>query len=74
VRIIAVCHHYPENIYPAFGVFDSQDIDIDDIESFGQQADEWVRRQPFGWLLEASERTTAIPWSTLRAGGSTEPT
>ena len=73
VRVIALCHHHPDNIYPAFGVFDAGDADFEEVESFGQQANEWVQKQPFGWLLEASAAVEATLWDTLRAEGSPEP-
>ncbi len=70
VRVIAFCHHHPNNVYPAFGVYDAGDADYKKIESFGLKADEWVRKQPFGWLLESSAKLEAISWSELRAEGS----
>ena len=73
VRVIALCHHHPDNIYPAFGVFGAESMDFDEVESFGQQADAWVRKQPFGWLLEASAGIDAVSWDTLREEGSPKP-
>lgn len=66
VRIIALGHHNPDNVYPALGVYEANDADFEDIERFGQGADEWVRKQPFGWLLDASIKVDAPAWDILR--------
>jgi len=69
IEVIALCHHHPENIYPAFAVYDAGLADFDDIENFGRRADEWVRKQSLGWLLDASAKIDATEWKILREKG-----
>jgi hypothetical protein len=66
IQVIPLCHHHPNNIYPALGVYEAGTANIDDIERFGQKADEWVQKQPLGWLLEASAKVDAVTWDVLR--------
>ena len=68
IEVIALCHHHPNNIYPALAVY-SSGTDFDTIERFGEKADEWVRKQSFGWLLDSSAKVNAKRWSVLCGKG-----
>jgi hypothetical protein len=69
IEVIALCHHHPDNIYPALAVYDASAANFDDIECFGRRADEWARKQSFGWLLDASAKVNATRWNILREKG-----
>jgi len=72
IQVIALCHHHPDNIYPALAVYDAGAADFKDTESFGRRADDWVRKQPFGWFLDASAKVDATAWKVLREKGRPE--
>ena len=69
IEVMALCHHHPDNLYPALAVYNAGAADFDDIESFGRKANDWVRRQPLGWLLDASAKVGATRWKILREKG-----
>lgn len=69
IEVIALCHHHPDNIYPALAIYDAGAANFDDIEHFGRRADEWVRKQSVGWLLASSTKVNATRWSVLREKG-----
>lgn len=69
IQVIALCHHHPNNIYPALAIYDSGAATFDDIERFRQKVDEWARKQPLGWLLDASARVDVTKWNVLREKG-----
>jgi hypothetical protein len=69
IRIIALCHHHPSNIYPALGVYDAGTATYEDIMRFGERADDWVMKQPLGWLLNESAKVDVVPWNVLRSEG-----
>jgi hypothetical protein len=68
IKVIAHCHHHPDNIYPALAVY-SGPADFDTIERFGQKANEWARKQSLGWLLDASAKVSATRWNVLKETG-----
>lgn len=65
IKVIAVCHHDPANRYPALGIFDCGEADWETIKRFGNAADQWVRSQSLGWLIDASQSVTAASWQEL---------
>jgi len=68
IKVIALCHHHPNNIYPALAVYTGA-TDFEAIERFGKKADEWVRKQSLGWLLVASAKVSATKWNVLKEMG-----
>jgi len=66
IDVIALCHHHPDNIYPALAVYNAGTADFGDIESFGRRADEWARKQSLGWFLDASAKVSATRWNVLK--------
>ena len=69
IEVIALCHHHPDNVYPALGVFDAGNAEFEEIERLDQRADAWVRERAFGWLLDASAKVEAVSWKALREEG-----
>lgn len=69
-EVITLCHHHPQNIYPALGVFAAGGSDLNAIEHFGQLADAWVKEQKLGWLLQATTTMQAKSWDDLRKLGT----
>jgi hypothetical protein len=65
IEIIALCHHHPSNSYPTFALFDCGDAAPETVEKFGEKADQWVREQPLGWLIDASADIAAPSWKDL---------
>ncbi len=70
VRVMALCHHHPDNSYPALAVHDTGCTALEAIEHLGQRADDWARSQPLGWFLEAGTAIEAIKWDALREQGA----
>lgn len=72
IEVIAHCHHHPDNVYPAFAVYNAGGAGFDHIESFGRKADEWVRKQPLGWLLDESAKISVTRWNVLKEKGRSQ--
>ena len=68
IETIAFCHHHPDNIYPALGVFSGAE-DYDEVERFSHRADEWARKQALGWWLDESSKVSTTSWNVLREKG-----
>ncbi|MGL4465452.1 MAG: hypothetical protein ACRDD1_00385 [Planctomycetia bacterium] len=66
VEAIALCHHHPDNVYPAFGVFGAEQMaDVEDAET---RINVWVAERGLEWLVAESQAVTAPSWASLRAG------
>jgi hypothetical protein len=65
VEPIALCHHQPDNIYPAFGVFGQHTwVEFEDAEA---RINAWVAERGLGWLVAESASVVAPYWASLRA-------
>ncbi len=65
VEVIALCHHHPTNIYPAFGVFGAESMkQVDGIDA---RIRAWVEKQGIDWLIVKSRDITVPTWAALKA-------
>jgi hypothetical protein len=68
VELIALCHHHPDNAYPALGVFGPHTW-----AEFGAaeaRINAWVAERGPDWLIAESAGIAAPSWAGLRAGRS----
>lgn len=69
IQVIALCHHHPDDVHPALGIYEAANASLYEMEEFGCRADEWVREQTLGWLLEACAKLDAPKWQVLVGDG-----
>lgn len=66
VKIIALCHHHPDNIYPAFGVFGiTTEKEFEEVES---KINTWITERGVDWIILESQKLEAPTWEQIRAG------
>ena len=66
VEPIALCHHHPDNVYPAFGVFGPHTwAELEDAET---RINAWIAKRGLGWLVAESASIAAPSWASLRSG------
>src|SRR4051812_30362490 len=57
VELITLCHHHPDNVYPAFGVFGPHTwAEFEDAEA---RINAWVAERGLGWLVAESASVAA---------------
>jgi hypothetical protein len=74
IDVIALCHHHPANIYPAFGVFGTERWE--DVWDAERRINAWVADRGLEWLVAESATVTAPTWASLRrsvAGTDPDP-
>jgi hypothetical protein len=65
VELIALCHHHPDNVYPAFGLFGPHTwAEFEDAEA---RITAWVAERGIDWLVAESAAVTAPSWASLRS-------
>ena len=73
VELIALCHHHPDNVYPAFGLFGPHTwAEYEDAEA---RVNAWVAERGLGWLVAEAASVAAPSWASIRSRGTpdTEP-
>jgi hypothetical protein len=68
VELIALCHHHPDNVYPAFGVFGPHTWA--EFEAAEARITAWVAERGLDWLVAESAAVAAPSWANLRAGSA----
>ncbi len=69
VELIALCHHHPDNTYPAFGVFGPHTwAEFEDAEA---RINAWVADRGLGWLVAESACVASPSWASLRRAAET---
>ena len=65
VEVIALCHHHPDNVYPALGVFGLHTwAEFEDVDA---RINAWVAERGLEWLVGQTSGITAQSWANLRA-------
>jgi|SRR5579883_1729992 len=64
-EVIPLCHHRPDNCYPAFGVFGAGRWE--EIEDAEARINAWVAGRGVDWLVAQCGAVAAPSWATLRA-------
>ena len=68
VEPIALCHHHPDNVYPAFGVFGPHTwAEFKDAEA---RITAWVAERGLDWLVAESAGIEAPSWASLQTGNT----
>ncbi|VTR99308.1 hypothetical protein [Tuwongella immobilis] len=61
VEVIQVCHHHPQNVYPALGLFGPHTMA--EFREAEQRIAAWVAERGLDWLVAASAGVTTPPWA-----------
>ncbi len=70
VEPIALCHHHPDNVYPALGVFGPHTwAEFEDAEA---RITAWVAERGLDWLVAEGAGVAAQSWASLRAGSASD--
>lgn len=68
VELIALCHHHPDNVYPALGVFGPHTWA--EFEAAEARITAWVAERGLDCLVAESAAVAAPSWASLRAGSA----
>lgn len=63
VEVIRLCHHHPENSYPALGVFGAERWE--DVLDAEERINNWVNDRGLDWLIAQSGCVVAPSWDRL---------
>lgn len=63
-RVIACCHHHPENVYPVIGIFGATDFDWNSVT---RSIDAWIEARSIDWLIAESRKISAPTWAAIKA-------
>jgi hypothetical protein len=61
--IISLCHHHPENCYPALGIFGSLESSIEHIEA---TVNDWIDAKTLAWIVQESRKVAPRSWKEIR--------
>ena len=68
VEAIPLCHHHPDNVYPAFGVLGPHTWA--EFVAAEARISAWVAERGLDWLVAESAGVAAPSWASLRAGSA----
>ena len=72
VRLLALCHHHPNNIYPALAIVGSEavypDLEYEEMERFTERIDAWVEERTLPVVIAEAQSVNAPTWAESKAG------
>ncbi|QVL32232.1 hypothetical protein KIH39_25930 [Telmatocola sphagniphila] len=67
IELIPLCHHQPDNYYPALGVFGPHSLK--DAEMADRLINAWVDQQGIDWLIAQTTSLECPTWESLKNSG-----